>query len=496
VQRRILPLILLFAIAANAYPPGPQVLTFYSEIDDMDQPYAVYIPKSYAAAPDSGKRLPLVISLHGAWSNHRLNLKRVFGQGNQQGESDPEATRNWPSLPDVELFVASPWARGTMGYRGIAEKDVLDMLDDMKRRFPIDEDRVYLTGLSMGGGGTLELGLTQPHLWAAIVPLCPVEPWFGDALAVNAHNLPVFIHHGDNDPAVNVGVSRKLVARMRDEGINVQYKEYPGVRHNVWDYAYSKAAVFDWMLEYKRNRFPDRVRFVSPASRYQRAYWVTLEKSSGRQPSIDAAFTGPNQLTVRSTGVDGFSLDLSGHPRYDASKPLSIAWNESRVTLEPGAPLSCGQRAAPARSVGDVMSGRHVYVYGTGGKPSSQEITRRRWEATEAADWAGAAGRITYYPRVIADSEVRPSDLEGNLILFGTAGTNSIVAKHVTQPPPAPNCIYAVPGLREGRTFVVNAGTPFYTLGESFKTPMRDFIPLQQRLLMTFGAVQIIEEQP
>src|SRR5690242_15701307 len=107
-------------LAASEVVPGPQVLTFLSDVDDTDQPYGLYLPKQY----DPQKKYPLVISLHGSYSNHRLNLRRVFGRGNRAGETDAEATRHWPQFHDVDFIVASPLARGTMGYKGIAEKDV------------------------------------------------------------------------------------------------------------------------------------------------------------------------------------------------------------------------------------------------------------------------------------------------------------------------------------------------------------------------------------
>src|SRR5581483_3612771 len=73
-------------------PPGPQVLTFFSDVDDSDQPYAICLPRNFKA----DKKYPLVVSLHGAASNHRLNLRRVFGQSNRPGETDVEATRYFP----------------------------------------------------------------------------------------------------------------------------------------------------------------------------------------------------------------------------------------------------------------------------------------------------------------------------------------------------------------------------------------------------------------
>jgi len=88
---------------AQKLKPGPQDLCFFSSVDETDQPYAVYIPKNF----DENRKYPLVVFLHGAWSNHRLGLRRVFGQGNIQGkdfmtpgfvptETDLESTRYWP----------------------------------------------------------------------------------------------------------------------------------------------------------------------------------------------------------------------------------------------------------------------------------------------------------------------------------------------------------------------------------------------------------------
>ena len=133
---------------------GPQVLTFHSDVDDTEQPYAIYIPKAFSEK----KTYPLVVMLHGAGSNHRLALRRVFGKSNSEGENDVEASIYFPKWKDVEYIVVSPLARGTMGYQGVAEKDVWNVIADVKKRFKIDENRTYLTGLSMGDGGTMWIG--------------------------------------------------------------------------------------------------------------------------------------------------------------------------------------------------------------------------------------------------------------------------------------------------------------------------------------------------
>ena len=127
---------LLFFIAglnteAQKLDPGPQVLTFFSDVDDTEQPYGLYIPRNY----DPQKKYPLVVMLHGAGSNHRLSLRRVFGKSNAPGENDVEATRYFPEWADVDYIVASPYARGTNGYQGVSERDVWAVLADVKKAF-------------------------------------------------------------------------------------------------------------------------------------------------------------------------------------------------------------------------------------------------------------------------------------------------------------------------------------------------------------------------
>ena len=298
---------------AQTLKAGPQVLTFFSDVDDSEQPYALYLPKNF----DSAKKYPLVVSLHGAGSNHRLNLRRVFGKSNQNGENDVEATRYFPEWRDVEYIVASPLARGTMGYQGIAEKDVYDVLDDVKKRFPIDDDRVYLTGLSMGGGGTLWLGLTRPDVWAAIAPVCPAPPEETRDLAQNALNLPVHIFQGGADPVVKPEGTREWVKNFEGLGTKVEYDEYPGVSHDSWVNAYKDEAIFDWFAKHRRDRKPDRVRFATTKYKYPSAYWVRIDElTPGTLAKIDAKFAAPNQLEISTTDLAAFTLQLAGHPKF------------------------------------------------------------------------------------------------------------------------------------------------------------------------------------
>src|SRR5262249_28068086 len=134
---------------------------------------------------------------------------------------------------DPDVIIACPQARGSMGYRGIVEKDVYDLLADLKRRYPVDQDRVYLTGASMRGGGALSFALTRPDTWAAVVPIA-ADPQPGvEYLAGNALNLPILLFHGEQDPLVPVQSARQWQKRFLQQGVRAEYVEYPLLRHNA-----------------------------------------------------------------------------------------------------------------------------------------------------------------------------------------------------------------------------------------------------------------------
>jgi predicted esterase len=490
---------------AQAQAPGPQVLTYFSAIDESDQPYALYLPKDF----DPSRKYPLVISLHGADSNHRLNLKRVFGKGNLRGESDAEASRYFPRFRDVGFIVASPFARGTLGYQGLPEQDVYDVMADVKRRLPIDEDRVYLTGLSMGGGGTLWLGLTRPDLWAAIAPVCPLVPDGTVELAGNALHLPVRLFHGEQDPVVPVAGTRLWQKRLLDLGVNAEYVEYPGVRHNAWDYAYKDAQIFDWFARFRRDPHPDRVRFTSAAYKYGLAYWVEFDAlTPGTLARIDVHFAAKNRIEAATKNLDGFTLRLAGHPQFVPGQPVSVTIDGGKALAVRGATLSfertpAGWRAGHAKAEGkragaegpirEAVAGRHIYVYGTADSPPPEELKRRREVAERAAAWSWSRARLLLGLPVKADRDLTAQDRDSaNLVLFGTRETNRAIARFAAGLPVALNAGAADYGLvyifPEGKRYVlVNSGLSWWTGAEDAERGGFDRYAPHLRPLATFG---------
>src|SRR5258708_9252383 len=234
-------LVAVFAATAQPERGGARLATVRSSVDGVEQEYLVYAPRNY----DPARKDPVIGALHEEDSNHIAELKHIFALPQRYGESALQNLMTLPTLPDVDFIIVCPFARGNMAYQGVAEQDVYDALADVQRRYAVDEDRIYITGSSTGGGEALWLALSRPDVWAAAAPVCAAVMPGSEELAGNALNLPVRLFHGDQDPLVPPASSRQWQKRFLDVGVAVDYVEFPGVRHNAWDFAYRGRGLFD-----------------------------------------------------------------------------------------------------------------------------------------------------------------------------------------------------------------------------------------------------------
>jgi predicted esterase len=269
------------------YAHGAMIKAYRDEWDGTLQPYALAVPRDY----DGRRAFPLVVALHGAGSDHRQMLRRVFGLDNRPDETDEEASRNELPLPEVPALVVAPYGRGErMGWDGLGERDVERVIAEVERAYKIDPARVSLTGLSMGGGGTWTIGLRHAGEFAALAPVCgvtDVRKWIKPeersdydekaleavsplAFAENARHVRVFIFHGDADPTVPVSDSRRMAERFAALGWlgkTVTYTEYAGVDHQAWTRAYAGAELLRTLAGITRDRLAGQPRKPFPANR-------------------------------------------------------------------------------------------------------------------------------------------------------------------------------------------------------------------------------------
>jgi predicted peptidase len=113
----------------------------------------------------------------------------------------------------------------------------------------IDPKRIYITGLSMGGYGTWDAIYRRPNLFAAAAPICGG----GDPTTVSAYStLPIWCFHGDQDEAVPVEYSRKMIESLKEVGAEPKYTEYAGVGHDSWTQTYAADEFFEWLFAQRR----------------------------------------------------------------------------------------------------------------------------------------------------------------------------------------------------------------------------------------------------
>jgi dienelactone hydrolase len=193
---------------------GDLHLAYVSKVDQTAQPYRLYVPK------DHKNPVPLVVVLHGIGGDENVILARPGSQA-----------RNIHDLADQYGWIlAAPKGREpTSLYRGAAEQDVLDVIAEVRKLYPIDDRRIYLFGVSMGGFGTWSIAQNHPDLFAA---LAPVSGGGNPARMDRIKSIPQIVVHGDNDTTVLVAQSRAMVEAARKLATEVKYIEVPGGTHD------------------------------------------------------------------------------------------------------------------------------------------------------------------------------------------------------------------------------------------------------------------------
>lgn len=207
--------------------------------------YLQYLPPGYESDPlnakdGDGKGWPLVLFLHGAGERgDNLELVKTHGPPKliAQGKQFPFILIS-PQCPKDEWWDAQ-----------VLEK----LLDEMGRKFKVDPDRIYVTGMSMGGFGTWDLARRQPSRFAAIAPVCGGSDADLAWIFPGLKSLPVWAFHGDKDKVVVLKRSEEMIEAVKRLGnAETRLTVYPGVGHDSWNKAYNDPELFDWLLSHRR----------------------------------------------------------------------------------------------------------------------------------------------------------------------------------------------------------------------------------------------------
>ena len=222
-------LVLLLAVTVMAAPGLPGKQTAQGN-------YLLYLPKDYGQ--QVGRRWPVVIFLHGS-GERGANLDLVKKHG------PPKLVEAGQQFPFILISPQCPsnqwWSIATLN----------TMLAEVSKQYVVDQSRVYLTGLSMGGYGTWTWAAENPDRFAALAPICGggKPEW-----AARLKKVPIWVFHGGQDKTVPVARAEEMVDALKAVGSNVRLTVYPEAGHDSWTKTYNDPKFFDWLLQQRNPR--------------------------------------------------------------------------------------------------------------------------------------------------------------------------------------------------------------------------------------------------
>jgi lysophospholipase L1-like esterase/dienelactone hydrolase len=248
-----LPAVLLaFAAAAFIARADEYAPRTFSGPDGATLPYRLLTPKNY----DPAQKYPLVVFLHGAGERGDDNQAQL-----RHGAPlflKPEVREKFPCFvfapqcPKEETWSAvKGWTEGASWTEEPKPvmKLALGAVEALRKEFSIDPDRLYVTGLSMGGYGTWDLLSRMPDRIAAAAPICGG----GDpAHITGAKGVAIWAFHGIEDPTVPLVRSQEMIAALKAAGGSPLYSEYPYIKHDSWTTAYGEPELLPWMFAQRR----------------------------------------------------------------------------------------------------------------------------------------------------------------------------------------------------------------------------------------------------
>lgn len=230
---------LIAAMSSTSFVPGeePSGVQNPAQLNKqvtVEMDYLLYLPKNY----DKQESWPLLLFLHGSGERgDDLGLVKKHGPPKLIAEGK-----------DFPFIVVSPQCRQDRRWEPI---ELVALLDEIIKKYKVDEDRIYVTGLSMGGFGTWRLATYAPERIAAIAPICGGgEKYWVKQFA----HLPVWVFHGAKDKVVPLERSQLMIDELKKNGGNPKLTIYPEAEHDSWTESYDNPELYEWLLAQKRGK--------------------------------------------------------------------------------------------------------------------------------------------------------------------------------------------------------------------------------------------------
>ena len=230
---------LLAPLLMSQIDPPPFSSGRFSTAEGGSLPYRFFHPQV-----EAGKRYPLLLFLHGAGERGSDNQKQL-----RHGIREFASSKNQAKHP---CFLVAPQCPAKHWWTEAGLLSLLpQLISSLAKDHAIDEDRIYISGLSMGGFGTWSAIAARPELYAAAVPICGG----GDPTqAARLRSLPIWSFHGQSDRVVTIERTRQMIAAIRAAGGHPRSSEYPKVGHDSWTRSYANPELHEWLFSQRRGQ--------------------------------------------------------------------------------------------------------------------------------------------------------------------------------------------------------------------------------------------------
>lgn len=202
--------------------------------------YLLFMPRETSAVVNG--KYPLILFLHGIGESGS-DLWKVKNEGL------PKILDGNNSFPFIVVSPQCP--SSTEWYYDRTDIKINRLLDSVIARYPVDTNRIYITGLSMGGIGTLDMAIRYPKRFAAAIPVAFRTETDWDICAIK--DIPVWAFHGRLDPVIPLEKAQSAITALINCGGNPIFNIYPDLYHDCWTRTYANTTIYDWMLTKKKH---------------------------------------------------------------------------------------------------------------------------------------------------------------------------------------------------------------------------------------------------
>lgn len=230
---RLKYLSVLFLILVSNLEAQEIKAEFKKEIKEMHEvSYVLDYP------PTAKGKVPLIVFLHGSGE-----------RGNDLEKVKAHSPFTYKNLIKEPVAILAPQCPEKKWWD---TEEIYHLIKEIQKKYQIDETRIYLTGLSMGGWGSWKLANEHPEMFAALATVCaPSDRWM-KATVHQYKDLPIKIFHGGNDDIVSPMTSIEMYQEIRKINKNVELIIFPDDNHNSWDSTYSDPKLYEWMLSQRK----------------------------------------------------------------------------------------------------------------------------------------------------------------------------------------------------------------------------------------------------